>query len=197
MDKTQPLDDYWIEVPDLTIYDAAFWMQIGGDPRRHEERCADDALYDLTFSRHPGGDVAVWKRTDSLYSAIQNNLIKVKKKVLGKNGELDFKSTRILKSDWLKWCRANGNPKTAELADWFEGKYQPQNMAECESPAERRERIERRCNEVMASGKRNFLEVVADEENTSVSNIKKLRNAAKKNRLKGAPAGTIEALKTL
>jgi hypothetical protein len=120
MDKTQPLDEYWIEVPDLTIYHAAFWMQLGGDPRTHEEQCElDDQYYDAYY-QHPGGYEAVCARSDSLYSAIHLNLIKVTEKVLGSNGELDFKSTRILKSDWLNWCRTNGNPQTAKLADWFE-----------------------------------------------------------------------------
>lgn len=122
MDKAQStdtcLDPYWIEVPDLTIYHAAFWMQLGSDPRRHEYRCDVDEPYRDNFYYHPGGYEAVFERCGSLFRAINLGQIGVSEEVRRNDQELDFKRTRILKSDWIDWCRKSGN---SALADRFSG----------------------------------------------------------------------------
>jgi hypothetical protein len=122
MSKTPRLDDhideYWAEVSDLTIFEAAFWMKVGGDPRSHRDRCAQDDAYDYAFHDHPGGAEAVHQKCLVILSAIRGEHIQVITEVRRSDQELDLHQTLIRKSDWIAWCRRNGY---SELADRFEG----------------------------------------------------------------------------
>ena len=102
------LDQYWIEVSDLTIFEAAFWMQIGSDPRAHEYRCAcGDTAYEVHFDDHPGGREAVHEKCLVIDSAAQAGKIRVTRDSRLKNNSFNFNRTHILKSDWLEWCSDN------------------------------------------------------------------------------------------
>lgn len=103
------IDKYWFEISDLTIFEAAFWMVIGGDPRSHKHRCACDGNYEAHFYDHPGGAEAVHEKCLVIESAIRANSIKVTKEEYLDNRELDFDRTRINKPDWLNWCYHNGH----------------------------------------------------------------------------------------
>jgi hypothetical protein len=118
------ITDYWFEVEDLTIFHAAYWMQLGGDPRAHDYRCEHDPYktYEEHFYEHPGGYEAVRERCEGLLSAIRVGLIKVTEGVRGSGHDFDPVKTRILKSDWIQWCRRNANPELALLADQFDAR---------------------------------------------------------------------------
>lgn len=118
------ITDYWFEVEDLTIFHAAYWMQIDGDPRAHDYRCEYDTddSYESHFYNHPGGYGAVCERCEGILSAIQVGLIGVTKEVRGSDHDFDPMKTRIRKRDWINWCRTIQNQKIAELVAKFEGR---------------------------------------------------------------------------
>jgi len=105
---TPPMDKYWSEVSDLTIFEAAFWMEIDSDPRWHSARCDQDNAYQNNFDDHPGGAEAVSVKCEVIKSAIRAGLIKMTKEIRSKNGAFTTSNMLILKSDWLNWCRQNG-----------------------------------------------------------------------------------------
>lgn len=117
------ITDYWVEVEDLTIFHAAYWMEIGGDPRAHDYRCEHDTdnTYESHFYDHPGGYEAVCERCEGILSAIRVGLIKVTEGVQGSNHNFDPMNTRILKRDWINWCRTIPIQEIAELVEAFEG----------------------------------------------------------------------------
>lgn len=115
MDTPPKNDSYWSVVEDLTIYEAAFWMHVGSDPRAHEYLCAEDGAYSDHFNNHPGGAAGVIEKCEILKSAIRIDKIKVSCNVR-KNDDYDIGNTRIYKSDWLAWCREKGY---VELVDLF------------------------------------------------------------------------------
>lgn len=119
----EPLDKYWSEVSDLTIFHAAFWMQLRGDPRTHEKLCAINDRHDSDFYAHPGGYEAVCEKCEVIFSAVRAGLITVTDDIRGSDQGLDPKRACILKSDWIAWCRQVDD---SELADWFEGKTERQ-----------------------------------------------------------------------
>lgn len=90
----------------------------------------------------------------------------------------DASHVRVLKEELVRVASSSANASKVGARE--------------ESPAERSKRIKSRCDELKTNGVRAFLEVVAREENLSVSMIKKLRSRA------GAAtpkAGTIDGLK--
>lgn len=122
------IDKYWLEVSDLTIFEAAFWMLLG-DPLNHNRfyPTKDDDLYvnDIDDLRHIGEDICdrdiEWRiRTDEkgevIASAIRAGTIKTTEVECLDKKRFDFKRTRINKSDWLDWCRNIGY---VSLADSF------------------------------------------------------------------------------
>ncbi len=121
MDKTRPLDnyfqEYWSEIPDLTIAHAAFWMQIGSDPRDHELRCMQDDAYHTEYCEGEGGADMVLEKCHALARLTHNSIIKITEEHRREGGGLDFEHTTISKSDWTNWCRTNGYLR---LADRFE-----------------------------------------------------------------------------
>lgn len=135
------IDKYWLEVSDLTIFEAAFWMLLG-DPLNHNRfyPTKDDDLYinDIDDLRHIGEDICdgdiEWRiRTDEkgevIASAIRAGTIKTTEVECFDKKRFDFKRTRINKSDWLDWCRNHGY---SELADRFTcpSNASPQETAE-------------------------------------------------------------------
>lgn len=117
------LTDYWFEVEDLTIFHAAFWMQRGRDPSAHDYRCKYDP--DDSYERHfneAGEYEAVCERCEGILSAIRVGLIRVTEEVRGSDHDFDPMNTRIMKSDWIRWCRRNANPELTKLADQFAGR---------------------------------------------------------------------------
>jgi hypothetical protein len=111
-----PVDKYWLEIPVLTVFEAAYWMKIESDPRDHAERCACDDEYKEHYFERPGGDAAVHEKCLVIDGVIEVGTIKITKEVRLSNQRLDFDLTRINKSDWLDWCSKNGY---AELAARF------------------------------------------------------------------------------
>jgi hypothetical protein len=107
--------DYWHKVVGLTIYEAAFWMQIGSDPRGHQARYEQDNEYCANFEEHPYGATAVRDVCQILIDAIHAGLIKTLGEVVHSNRDVDAKNTRIRKSDWLTWCHKNGYSDTTKL----------------------------------------------------------------------------------
>jgi hypothetical protein len=105
-DQTNISDD-WIQSADLSIYEAAFWIKIGTDPRVHAYRAEiDDAYYDQ-YMQHPGGYEAVINKCEVIVSAIRAGLIKTTREVQGTDGSLNYQQTYISKADWLAWCDNN------------------------------------------------------------------------------------------
>ncbi|MEO8342797.1 MAG: hypothetical protein ABI536_03160, partial [Gallionella sp.] len=100
--------DCWQKVVGLTIYEAAFWMQIGSDPRGHQARYEQDNEYSANFEDNPYRAEAVCDVCQILIDAIHAGLIKTLGEVVHSNRDVDAKNTRIQKSDWLTWCRDNG-----------------------------------------------------------------------------------------
>lgn len=97
----------WLEISDLTIFEAAFWMQMNSDPWAHEYRCECDPEYKYYFDDNPNGRDAVYEKCFVLESLIRTGGIETTKEIYG-NQKLDYDLTRINKSDWLKWCYHNG-----------------------------------------------------------------------------------------
>jgi hypothetical protein len=119
----EPLDNYWSEVSDLTIFHAAFWMQLRDDPRHHDQLFANNDRYESHFYSHPGGYEAVCEKCGVIFSAVRAGLITVTADIRGSDQGLDPGRACILKSEWIAWCRQVGD---SELADWFEGKTERQ-----------------------------------------------------------------------
>lgn len=108
----------WLELSDLTIFEAAFWMRIGCDPHGLENAQIFDGPPDIEASLNdynPDWTYDVYETGEVVASAARAGLIKVTADI--HNGEkFDFERTRINKSDWLDWCRNHGY---SELADRF------------------------------------------------------------------------------
>lgn len=102
------VSEEWKQCSDLTIYEAAFWVRLKFDPRRHAYRSELDDAYHDHFMQHPGGYEAVVEKCEVILSAIRSGLIKTTKNVLTADGHLDDYQTYISKSDWLAWCENNG-----------------------------------------------------------------------------------------
>lgn len=108
----------WLELSDLTIFEAAFWMQTGDDPQYLEDAKIFEGFPDIEASLNdynPNWTYDVYETGEVVASAARAGLIKVTADI--RNGEkFDFKRTRINKSDWLDWCRNIGY---VSLADSF------------------------------------------------------------------------------
>lgn len=107
MTLIQSGDKFWAEISDLTIYDAAFWMQTESDPRLHLLRCESDSEYENHYFEHPGGEQAVFEKCNILLSAVRAQIIKVTSDSPNLNLS-NSKNIRINISDWIEWCSVNG-----------------------------------------------------------------------------------------
>jgi hypothetical protein len=121
-DAAKRIDRYWLEIASVTVYEAAYWMVIGADPQVHEEKCDLVINPDATqkyrdyFDIHPGGSESVVQQCEIIDTAIRAGYIG-----LIPCSEISDESPkaavrRIVKSDWLSWCRTIGH---AGLADKF------------------------------------------------------------------------------
>ena len=123
VDGDDALTDYWYDMSDLTIFDAAFWMVIGSDPRLHHDRYAQDHRYATDFEDHPGKAQMVHEKCEVIISAGHaQKPIPITAETRLNDHSLDARRTRILKSAWIDWCRNNGY---SELADRFAREQQP------------------------------------------------------------------------
>lgn len=104
IDLLNSIDKSWQEVLDLTIYDAAFWMEIGNDPIAHKYQCQCDSKYEEYYLDHPGGFDAVNKKSTVLLSAIRSGEIGITKSLVTQDS-FDINNTYISKADWIKWCK--------------------------------------------------------------------------------------------
>ncbi len=103
------IDKYWTEVSDLTIFEAAYWTQIGDDPRAHNySRDGGDNEYLEYFEDHPGGKEAVEEQCHVIASATRTGEISITEENDPGKKKRDFRHTLIRKSDWLGWCHKNG-----------------------------------------------------------------------------------------
>lgn len=112
----------WLELSDLTIFEAAFWMRIGCEPPDLKYIELFAGYPDITESLsdyNPDWEFDVFDTGDVVASAVRAGLIRVTADI-SNGGKFDFKHTRINKSDWLDWCRNHGY---SELADRY--KYSP------------------------------------------------------------------------
>ncbi len=100
------IDDYWLQISDLTIYDAAFWMAHRFDPRDHEFDIEHIPGYDDNYEGS-GGLAATHEKCKFLTSAIRAGSIKLSGETYQDGQILNVGKTRILKSDWLNWCEEN------------------------------------------------------------------------------------------
>lgn len=108
----------WLELSDLTIFEAAFWMRIGCEPPDLKYIELFAGYPDITESLsdyNPDWEFDVFETGDVVASAVRAGLIRVTADI-SNGGKFDFKHTRINKSDWLDWCRNHGY---SELADCF------------------------------------------------------------------------------
>lgn len=108
MSTTPLIDKYWFEVSDLTIFEAAFWMQIGSDPRLHNNRYEQDSTYADYFDEHPGGAESVYEKCDVIVSAIRVGHIAASAEIRLSDQTLDAGRSRIQKTAWIEWCKENG-----------------------------------------------------------------------------------------
>lgn len=110
----ESLEEYWFETSDLTVLDAALWMQFGTDPREHNFRCDSDEVYQAHYLEHPSGEEKVYEKCKVLLSAVRANYIKVTN-----NNQIlnlcDAKYIYINKDDWIKWCATNGYIELSNL----------------------------------------------------------------------------------
>ncbi len=104
--------DYWSQISDLTIYDAAFWMAHKFDPRDHAFDIEHKAGY-ADYFEGSGGLAAVHEKCELLISAIRAGRIKLSGETYLNDQTINVGKTRILKNDWLTWCRNNGYFDTA------------------------------------------------------------------------------------
>lgn len=111
-----PMELYWFEISDLTIHEAAFWMETGSNPRKHKMRCDQEDVYESYYLDHPGGAESVEKKCEVIFSAIRTGHINVTDGMASSNDALNYKRL-IRKTDWISWCRDNGY---TELANNFE-----------------------------------------------------------------------------
>ncbi len=126
------IDDYWLHISDLTIYDAAFWMahkfdprdnrfdpeySVGPefDPRAHALYMERSASY-ADYFEGSGGLAAVQEKCELLISAIRAGSINLSGETYLNDQTINVGKTRILKSDWLTWCEENSY---SELASQF------------------------------------------------------------------------------
>jgi hypothetical protein len=110
----KPIDKYWQQVSDLTIHDAAFWMHFGYDPREHKHQYDADQNYADHFEDHPNAAEALYENGEVLISAIREGVIKTTI-VVKKSGFEDITKTKILKTDWLRWCQENEYIELSQL----------------------------------------------------------------------------------
>ncbi len=110
-----PIDDYWLDAIGLTIYEAAFWMQTGGDPHAHEYRCAHDidSEYNDYFDARGVID-AIHDKCAVVINDICAGQINLSGETYHPNQEMDVHKTYILKNSWLKWCLEGRYPHIAE-----------------------------------------------------------------------------------
>ena len=108
-------DDHWLEISDLSIFDAAYWMQVNGDPRWHHslyERDDIEAERELdSFDNAPGGAKDVYRKCELLLSALRAGKIAATTPTDETNSH--YKNIKIDKESWLEWCRANGYSKAS------------------------------------------------------------------------------------
>ncbi len=116
------IDDYWLQAADLTIYEAAFWMQTGGDPRAHAYRCAydTDSAYEDYFDERNVTE-AIHDKCDVVITAIRARQINLSGETYQLNQEMDVHKTHILKDSWRKWCLEGKYPHIAELFNFKNG----------------------------------------------------------------------------
>lgn len=114
MNIPDSIDVNWHEASDITIHDAAFWMQIGSDPKIHAEQFKVDYKYSLNYSDHPEGEHAVNQKYEVIFSAIRAGDIKVTKEFLV-NSLFDVNETYISKLDWINFCQKKQYKKLCEL----------------------------------------------------------------------------------
>jgi len=144
--NSEPIHQYWLEISDISIFDAAFWM-LTGDPLPF--RNSDlDYHYDFKKNKYPpqyvvdfteergergdGDSVAILEKANVIKSAIRANLIRVtadhqyaatlepNEFIIGPLGRLSH--IYISKSDWLEWCQHNGY---ADLVERFRHPRKP------------------------------------------------------------------------
>lgn len=109
-------DDHWLEISDLSIFDAAYWMQVSADPRWHHSLWEPDdikAERELeAFNNMSGGAEDVYEKCGLLLSAVRaGKIIATENPALDPNSH--FTNIKIDKESWLEWCRANGYSKTS------------------------------------------------------------------------------------
>ncbi len=108
--------DYWRQAADLTIYEAAFWMQVETDPHAHAYRCAHDT--DSTYRDYfddRNVTEAIHDKCAVVISAIRAGQINLSGETYHLNQEMDFSKTHLLKDSWLKWCLEGEYPHIAAL----------------------------------------------------------------------------------
>jgi hypothetical protein len=107
---------HWLEAADLTIYEAAFWMLTGGDPRAHAYRCEHDtdSKYEDYFNDR-GVPEQIYDKCDVVSSAIRAGLINLSGDTYHPNQEMGVHKTYILIDSWLDWCRKSEYLALVEL----------------------------------------------------------------------------------
>lgn len=110
------INSNWSEASDLTVYEAAYWMQIGDDPHEHGFRYAQDEMYATYYDDNPHKAQAVEKKCEVIIGAIRAKSLSITLEALHSNQMIDVMHTRILKTDWLEFCRQNGY---ADLVNQF------------------------------------------------------------------------------
>jgi hypothetical protein len=126
MNTLLQIDKYWLEVSDLTVFEAAIWMSTYNDPRKYAElRLLNDERRDVYYEVYgPHADYDPWESCGEaldekcyvIISAIRVGDIALTKALNFDDKNVSPESIYILKSSWLNWCRNNGY---SELADRF------------------------------------------------------------------------------
>ena len=109
-------DDHWLEIADLSIFDAGYWMVVNGDPRDHHhlfERGDEYAERVLEcFDNQRGGREDVEGKCELLLSAVRAQKIRVTKQP-SSDEPASYSSIFIDKDSWLEWCKSHGYTKAS------------------------------------------------------------------------------------